>query len=349
MPSKTTPRRILIIRTDRMGDVILSTPVLTAFKESFPESHVAMMVRDYTRPLVEGHPDIDEILVDEPDGRFAGPGGFFRLVRLIRSFRFDTALVLHPSFRLALMCLLAGIKVRAGTAYRAYSFLFNKRIKLHRKKSGMHECDLNMRMASALGAHAEKVVFKIDIPDPAKASLAQKLKSRGLGSERPYIVIHPGSGGSALDWPPEKFAGLATKITKELKLPVVVTGSQNEKELVDKVAAQGEDNVFRLDGQLDTKELAALLQSSSLVIANSTGPLHLADAVGARVIGLYCPLQPCRPERWGPYSQLDSVIMPPISGCTQCKGNCSYHNCMELITVEKVFEAVKAKLRSINT
>ena len=301
------------------------------------------MVRDYTKEIVDGHPDVDDVIVDGPDNKYQGFSGFFKLTKMLREQHFDTALLLHPTLRLALLCWFSGIHTRVGTAFRIFSFLFNKRVKVHRKKSGQHECDLNLKLAEAIGAKSAKVEFKIFIPENAEQTMGDKAHFNGLDLTRPFMVIHPGSGGSALDWPLDKFGKLADKVQDELKMQVVLTGSPSEKPLIDTVISHSQLQIIRLDGQLSIKELAAVLKKSAIVVANSTGPLHLADAVGAKVVGLYCPLQPCRPERWGPYSQLDSVVMPSIDGCELCS-RCSYKNCMELIPVDKVFNKIKSRI-----
>ena len=116
--------RYLVIRTDRIGDVVLSTPVLTAIKNAFPDAHTTMLISSYTADVISGHPDLDCFLTDNR-------AGFFELLKRVRAFQFDVALVLHPSLRLALLCWLAGIPRRIGTGYRLYSFLFNKKVFHH--------------------------------------------------------------------------------------------------------------------------------------------------------------------------------------------------------------------------
>lgn len=343
--SSRTPRRVLVVRTDRMGDVLLSTPVLSALKYTFPQVFVAILLRTYTFDLVSGHPDADLLMCDDEPSHQRGIRNLVANVLQLRRHRFDSVLVLHPTFRLALVCWLAGIPHRYGTAYRGYSWLFNHRVKIHRKKSGRHELDLNLQMAEAFGATLPKVEFKFFIPAAANESIQEKLRQQGIVSRQRFVVLHAGSGGSALDWPPEKFAELAVKLYSDLGLTIVLTGSKSEKPLVDRVANNAKCPIVRMDGQLNVKELAALLGYSALVVANSTGPLHLAVAVGADVIGLYCPLLPCRPERWGPYGKLDSVIMPPLEACQICDtAKCRHGNCMELITVEQVLQMAVHKL-----
>jgi len=344
------PNRILVIRTDRMGDVILSTPVLTSLKQTFPHASIAILVRPYTRDLVQGHPDVDEIICIDETGHHKGISGLLILAKELKDKRFDVALVLHPTFRLALLTFLARIPLRVGTGYRAYSFLFNKRIYHHRKRSNRHEVDLNLEVSHAIGANIDAVEFKFYIPEEAINKLRKHLDFSTM-AKRPLVVLQPGSGGSARDWPLHRFGELATQLVQQLNAHVIVTGIKSEKALVDKVQKTAEVEIQRVDGLLSIKELAALLQRADLVIANSTGPLHLAVAVGTEVIGLFCPIKPCLPQRWGPYKpgartwQKDSVIMPPTPECDKCIDvSCQNWDCMEAISVLQVFDLAKKKL-----
>ncbi len=334
------PQRILLVRTDRLGDVILSTPVSTAFKRTFPGSFVAMLLNRYTAELVDGHTDVDLVLLDDPKQQ-----SLLSLVKTIRRHHFDTLVLLHPTGRLALAGRLAGIPVRIGTSYRAYSFLFNRRVNQHRKNSGLHELDLNLQLAGAAGARLDAVHFNFTLAEEASQRLTERLHRFGLSIQSPYIVVHPGSGGSARNWPAASYHQLIERMHHELHLPILITGTVSERPLIDRVTAGIASSVIRVDGKLPIKELAVLLKHARLLISNSTGPLHLAVAMGAEVIGLYCPIAACSPDRWGPYHRADSVLMPEVSYCTNCqKEGCRYLDCMELISVDQVFALAQKKL-----
>jgi len=148
-----------------------------------------------------------------------------------------------------------------------------------------------------------------------------------------------------MDWPAEKFGELARLLMQEIGIPVVLTGSEHEAALLEAVSSFSAANHVRLDGQLNIKDLAALLKRSALIVANSTGPLHLAVAVGTQVIGLYYPFLPFSPSRWGPYQRPDSVIMPPVEKCREMiSTRAKSGNCMQLITVQQVYQKAKEML-----
>lgn len=340
-------KNILVIRTDRMGDVILSTPVLTALKNRYPDSHITMMVRNYTREIIENHPDVDQIILyDSPE-----LSKFGTLFRYVRKQNFQIAILLHPKFRLALLLFLAQIPVRLSSGYRWYSFLFNRKVFEHRKTAEHHEVDLNLRMLKKIDVpFPHEVEFKFYIPESAIHSINNLLKNHNIPENHQLVIIHPGSGGSALDWPLKKFAGLCDRLSAMSDVTVILTGGSNEHEIVNVVLNNSKSQPIKLVGELTIKQLAALLKRSHLFISNSTGPLHLAVAVGTEVISFFCPVIPCLPSRWGPYNKLnDSVLMPQVPiRCKKCIGEkCEYYYCMDLISIDTVFSMAKKKLEIV--
>ncbi len=336
--------RILVIRTDRIGDVLLSTPVLSVLREQDSASHISMLVSPYAAGAIDGHPALDEVIVDDRSGRHRGLAGFYRLVVDLRESRFDAALVLHPTARLALACRLAGIPERIGSGYRAYGFLFSRRVYEHRKYADRHEVEYNLALARVLYGQAGDAAPEIHIPDETRRAMAQRMRRWQVLPEEPLVVLHPGSGGSARNWPAGAYARLADRLT-EVGVRVVVTGSDAEHALVGQVADSNPDRTIPAAGELDIKELAALLEASALCVTNSTGPLHVAAAVGTPTVALFCPIKPCSPTRWGPYGGDHDVLMPEVPACPRCiETACPYFDCMERISVDDVFEAVRGRL-----
>ncbi len=341
-------KKILVIRTDRIGDVVLSTPVLSALKGRFPQSHITMMVRPYTKEIVEGHPDLDDILVyDEKECQ--KKSGSKSLIRQIRDQRFEAAIIVHPTFHLAKLIYSSRIPVRLGTGYRWYSFLFNKRVYEHRKTAQFHELEYNLRMLQKLDVpYPEKIDYTFFIPKNARNTVLAWLISNNISQpEHKIALVHPGSGGSAMDWPLEKFSQLCDILNQMPGVKVILTGGPNEREIVDRVYRGSQSKPLRAVGIFSIKELAALIKMSQLFVANSTGPLHIAVAVGTEVIGFYCPLVPCLPQRWGPYGRLhDSVLMPEVASCDKCsEEKCEHFNCMDSISVEQAANMAKTKLK----
>ena len=335
----TGPSRILVVRTDRLGDVILTLPVFSHLRRRFPKAHLALLAQRYAGAIVEGSPQVDEILWYDT-GEEILP--LRALVRVLRAGRFDTVVVVHPTGRLALAVFLAGIPTRIGTGYRWYSFLFNRRVYTHRKTAERHEAEYNVGLLGTLGCDTvlrKPLEAHLVITPVAQESVAARLRAAGIAGE--YAVIHPGSGGSAREWPQESFAALAGKITAGLSLCVVTTGTAREIPVAEAVARAGGVKAACFAGALSLQELAALISRSSLVIGNSTGPLHLGSALGVPVLGFYPRIPVMGPGRWGPYTENARVLVadgPP--DCDECDGTpgspCA---CMARIGVERAYAA----------
>jgi lipopolysaccharide heptosyltransferase II len=327
-------QNILVVRTDRIGDVILTLPTVEALKSNFPKAHVAMLMSSYTAELVDGIADV--ILYDREGKRKP----FFEILRELRRARFDAVIIAYPRFRIALLLWFAGITVRVGTGYRWYSFLFNKKVYEHRKTVEKHESEYNLSLINVLGCTLPlKPEVHIIVTEKEKEVAREAHRSIGIPENARLVLLHPGSGGSARDWKPERFARLA----KELKRKgffVVVTGIKSEEEIVRRVADDAGEGVKPFVSILNLKGFAAFIQTAKLFISNSTGPLHIAAAVGTPVIGFYPPVRVMSPKRWGPLTDKKIIFVPDPAKCPRCKGGeCRGNECMDQIEVREVLEA----------
>jgi heptosyltransferase-3 len=327
-------QNILVVRTDRIGDVLLTLPTIEALKLNFPKARIAMLLNSYTADLVHGIADV--LLYN----RARAPKPFFEMLAELRRARFDAVVVVFPRFRIALLLWLAGIPVRIGTGYRWYSFFFNKKIFEHRKTVEKHEAEYNLSLLQGLGCAVStkpEVNIRISEQETKKASAVRQ--SIGISEADRMVVLHPGSSGSAHTWKPEYFAELANEL-KIHGFHVVITGGQSETDLVYSVAEKAGEGVKSFISGLRLKEFAAFLQTAKLFVANSTGPLHIAAAVGIPLIGLYAPVRVMSPKRWGPLTDKKVIFVPDSTQCPQCKGgDCRGNVCMEQITVRQVLKA----------
>jgi heptosyltransferase III len=335
-------QNILVVRTDRLGDVILTLPILPLIRECHPGARVSMLLSRYTGEIVDGNPHVDALLWYDDVDRHPVP--FRDIVRRLRNERFDAVIVVHPTFRLAWIMRLAGIPVRVGTGYRYYSGLFNRRVYEHRKDARRHELEYNTQLLKQIGCSVPDVVerpqYGIGIFPEAAERVRRLKESAGLGG-RPYVIIHPGSGGSAREWPLQSFARLAENLLSRKNVDIIITGSREEEPRAHELLRLAGGGAVSFAGMLTLKDLAALIHSASLFVSNSTGPLHLAVAVGTPVLGLYPQLTAMSPKRWGPYGGKSRVVVPdkPID-CAECSGSgggsCA---CMASIPVEEVYDS----------
>jgi heptosyltransferase-3 len=336
--------RILLIRTDHIGDVLLSLPVATALKRQFPELKVDMLVRSKVAPLLRGHPDLDEVIVSDNEDGSGRDKRLFSLRSELRSNRYDVAVVLHPTWRDALVPFLSGIPARIGTAYRAYSFLFNFKVGEHRKHSLKHESEYNLGLLRPLGIHYEKSgrpLPRVYLLSDELQKGREILEELGVSLERPLVILHPGSAGSSLRWPLRRFAELADLIVSKTEAQVFVSWGPGEKDLSRYLTRLVSAPVFSFPVPVDLRTLSSVYTQARLFVGNSTGPMHLAAAVGVPVIAVFSPVKATREVRWGPLGESHTVFVPPVKVCDSCQGEkCQYFDCMNRVLPEVIFDRV---------
>ena len=339
------PKNILIVRTDRIGDLVLTLPLAGLIKKQYPECKVSFLVREYTKNIVNNHPFINDVIVlNETDGKI----NFVENINAIKSKRFDVCIVVYPTFILSLIMFFAGIKTRVGTGYRWYSFLFNQEVYEHRKYAERHELEFNVNLLEKINIknnlHEKNVRYDLQV-NQSSLNIADKiLADENIVSSKPIIIVHPGSGGSSVDLPLNKLAELVKKLDDD-NYQIILTGSKNEAELCEKIKSSSKVKV--LAGKFNLDELTALISRSSMFIANSTGPIHIAAALGKFIVGFYPKIVASSKERWAPYTTKILVYEPTID-CKNCtREQCEKLNCMESIDITKVYNDIKNVLNNL--
>lgn len=315
------PRKILIIRPDHLGDLILSLPVAETLKKNMSNTAVDYLVSPHTAPVAPMVDYVDGWLIDgDIDGKRLS---LSNIISKIRKTGYDCIIELKPSWRTAAAGFLSGVKTRIGTSRRFYSFFYSERISVHRKSSGYHQTDLELR-------HLEPFDFKDCITKPRVNVTDNGLTRAGRLFDidrKPFVVIHPGSGGSAPNWPVEHYRKLAVSIKENMKYEVVVTDRNP--------GLRGFDGCIDLGGKTDLETLAGVLSRAEVFISGSTGPLHLADALGVPCLSFFLSRPDIGPDRWGPRKNLDNVIIPPHPCSCDDLRKC---RCLEKISPLEVLE-----------
>jgi len=342
-PEGMRGKGIVLFRTDRLGDLVLALPVVEALKAALPHTRIDVVTAPATAGLAWLQPNVSRVLPLPGHG----PAGLIRLARILSVAGYEMALHLYPRPAQVLATFLARIPQRAGTAYRAYSPLLNRRIRLHRRTMVTHERELNLGLVASLGIPCGTPGAGLRVPQRACERVQRFLDGRGPGLARGrFVVLHPGSGGSSMAWPPEHFAELARGLSAS-GWPVLLTGTEADRPVTDRVHGEADARPVNLCGRLDLPHLAALLSLAPLTVSNSTGPLHLADALGGAVIGLYSRHAFASPRRWGPWRQPANVFIPAGPPCRQCtRERCSEGNCMASIEPVHVLERAARLLES---
>ncbi|GIV54946.1 MAG: ADP-heptose--LPS heptosyltransferase II [Candidatus Kapaibacterium sp.] len=283
--------RIGIVRTDHLGDMVLTLPLARVLREEYPHAEIAVVAHSRTAPLIEGTPVVDRYCyVDQTP-----------LGSLLEGMPCDAIFFPRARADEVWHAWKHRVPLRVGTAYRWWSFLYSVRIREHRSRALFHEAAYNVRMLESItGRQYAVALVPPVVRASAQAAVAQRLVAAGIGQSDRLIVLHPGGRGSAPRW--QNFPALALLLDAMLEDPwrLVVTGTPAEAASCSAIANQVQRAV-NLCGALSLAELIALLARASLVVANSTGVLHIAAALGTPVVGLF-PAQPpaLSPSRWGP-------------------------------------------------
>ncbi|HVM95783.1 MAG TPA: glycosyltransferase family 9 protein [Candidatus Acidoferrales bacterium] len=345
------PQHILLVRTDHLGDMLLTLPMVDVLRSCHPEARITVLASAANALAAQHHPEVDAVVVDAHEAKRSGLRGLWTLIGQIRVLHCDAALIVHPTPRLALAVWLAGIPIRVGTAYRAYSLLFNRRVRQHRRRPPQrHESEYNVELLVGLGCEVARIPiepmrWQVDAAEASSA--ASILRQLGVDDNERLVAIHPGSAGSAMNWSLEQYAELGKRFVAH-GMVVAITGGPQETSLTASVVAAIGAGAVDLGGRLSLPQLAAVLKRCVLFVGSSTGPTHMAAAVGTPVIALYSPLRSQAPVRWRPLGERVEVLQPNVDlVCAKCLGPaCRYYHCMQLhLGVEWVEHAAQRQMQ----
>lgn len=309
------PKNILIVRTDRVGDVILSTPVIKNLRAYFPQAHIAFMCRPYTKDILEGNPALDEVIVYDKYGKHRSFWSTLRFAFSLRKKKFDWAIVLHPTNRAHMVTFLAKIPFRIGWD-RKMGFLLTKQID-HKKQEGLkHESEYTLDILRELNIPILDRQLHFPVSESAHEKVEGVLKDRGVSSEEKIITVHPSASCPSKRWPQNYFSQLISALKEKLSLKIAVITARGEEQFAQSII----DNcdVIDLRGELSLSEVGALLKRSMIFISNDSGPVHIASALGVPVISIFGRKNPgLSPMRWKPLGD-NSYYLHKDVGCSIC-------------------------------
>lgn len=303
---KLNPKNILVIKLKQPGDVLVSSPVLTALKEAWPQARVSYLVAKGTEEMIAGHPLLDRLLVAERRG--ATFGRTLAFLRELRRARFDLVLELSGGDRGAFCSWITGAAERLGFAYggRAFwhRFCFTRLLPVPPLK--MHMVEHNLEMVRALGLEPRQPRLQFFWQPAVAARVWDFLAAQGL-QPGGFVVLHPGAGWGFKCWTPEGYARVIDFLENEKHLPVVLTGSPAplEQDLVAAILEKCRATPVNLVGKLTLKELGALIHQARFFFGVDSAPMHLAAAVGTPAVVLFGP---SGVFNWGPWGAGHLVI-----------------------------------------
>jgi lipopolysaccharide heptosyltransferase III len=354
LPSLPLASKILIIRLRSVGDIVLLTPAMRMLKQWRPDLRISVMVEARFRELLEGNPDVDEILEPGSGKGFRKVSARARMIRAIRKSSFDLCLNLHGGPTSAQITALSGAKWRAGFFHFRQKQIYNLRIPDARQILGKYPLHTAEHVASAF--------FWMGMPQTTIPSARLELNAAtsewwagqrarvGLPAEESYALLHPPAVYFTKQWAPEKFAALGNYLERELKIPVLYSCGPSEGKVLATVEAAAGKQVRKLES-VSLKQFAAALAGSRLFVGNDSGPAHMAAALGIPSVIIFgsssSPI-------WGPWRPGGPFCVVQNSfDCNPCAGDRCYRftkpECILSITLEQVQAAVQSLLAHIAT
>ncbi|MBW4582119.1 MAG: lipopolysaccharide heptosyltransferase II [Tildeniella nuda ZEHNDER 1965/U140] len=340
-------KKILCIRLDAIGDVLMTTPAIRALKQGDPNRHITLLTSYSGADVAALVPEIDRVITyDPPWMKATAPRLNSRpelaMVEALRQEAFDAAVIFTvfsqnplPS---ALLCYLADIPLRLAHCHENPYQLLTDWVLDPEPSSGIrHEVRRQLDLVASLGFHIEDECLSLHVTESNHQRLLQRLQLLELDIKQPWVVIHPGATAASRRYPAEGFAAVARRLVLDANCQVLFTGTEPERELVAAIQAAMGVASASLVGELDLAEMAALLAIAPLLIANNTGPAHIAAAVSTPVVDLYALTNP----QHTPWGVPNRVLFHDVP-CKFCyKSICpeGHHHCLQLVSPDDVFRA----------
>jgi lipopolysaccharide heptosyltransferase I len=336
-------RKIALIKPSALGDIIHALPVLGALRQRYPEAHITWIVNRGYASLLEGHPDLDCVL---PFDRAGGSDVLQTLLRLahferrLHRMRFDLVIDLQGLLRSGLMCAATRAPRRVGlsSAREGATWFYTDTLRVA-DFNAVHAVDRCWLVAEALGVGELPKRFRV----PVRAADRQWAEEALVGCPRPWLMLGVGSRWITKRWPPEHFATLIHKAQERFGGTAVFVGGREEVPLARKVARRLRGHTIDLSGRTSLPHLAAVLEAADVMVANDTGPLHLAVALGRPVVAPYT----CTSIRLnGPYGAESGAVETRVP----CQGSyikrCDRLDCMNELTPFRIWPLLQRALQS---
>lgn len=339
-------KRILITRTDRIGDVVLSLPAIKAVRKAFPDAYIAVVVRPRADDILKGNPYVDEVIVYDKNKTHKGILKNLGFIKRLRGRKFDMVLILHSTKRINLLCFLAGIPRRIGYARGKADFLLTDRIEYTKKLGEKHEAEYSLDILRYLGIEPEFSNPFIYVQDKDNQRAEEILKSFGINKGEKFAILHPGASCVSKMWPLENFAKIGDMLAENLKMKAMINLAPDQAGFGKKVMAMMKNQPVFFCDPTTLGEMAALFKKANLVISNDSGPVHIAAAVGVPVISIFGRNQKgLSPVRWKPLGDKAIAVHKDV-GCAECLAHDCKKGflCLRSISAEEVFEKAKSLL-----
>jgi lipopolysaccharide heptosyltransferase II len=343
--------KLLVVRLDNLGDVLMATPAIAALRAGLPAARITLLASPSGAAAVPFLADVDAAIVfsapwvkgDLPAAAASLGRAEVELVERLGAARFDAAVILttctQSALPVALVCRMAGIPLRlAHCRENPYGLLSDWVGERDVIADGMrHEVERQLALVASVGFAAVDRRLRFTVPMPARSALASRLARAGVDPRRPLVVVHPGASAESRRYPAARFGAAAERIAAAADATIVLSGAAEERPLIDEMRAAMTVPAISLAGQLDLGELAALIEAADVLVANNSGPAHLAAALATPVVDLYALTNPQHTPWLVPARVLNHPV--PCRNCLKSRCPEGHHDCLRGVAPEAVADA----------
>jgi lipopolysaccharide heptosyltransferase II len=348
--------RVLFIRPDHIGDLLLATPAVRALKQAQPHAEIHVLAGPWAAPIVETIEEIDQVLTinfpgfdrEENNRHPLQPYLYaLRVSRQLRAIGYSAAIIMRPDHWWgALLAHAAGIRERIGYALPDVAPFLTRALP-HQPDHAVRQ---NMRLVQHWTGHVEDAAIPYRLEPDARTheALSDWTQVRGVNFGGPLVCVHPGAGTRYKQWESSRWAQVADALHEQTNATIVFTGSRGEAPLVAQIAALARHTHHSAAGELSLMQVAALYARASLVIGCDSGPMHIAAAVNVPTVTLFGPANPAEFAPWGD-KRRHIVLASPIT-CRPCRvldwgdDDPALHPCLRDIGIGEMLEAARRLL-----
>lgn len=334
--------RVLVARIDRIGDVVLSTPIPREIKRQYPDSFVSVLIRNYTKDIYLNNPHVDEIILFDGEDE-KNPKSFWQLIKEIRKHKFTHVFMLLPNERLNWILFFSGIPNRIGVGHKLYQILsFSKYVDRKKYIPLRHEADYCLDMVRKIGIEPQSLNPEIFLTSE-EINTSKELKRKLSPNGEKLVGINTTSGKSSPNLKPEEYKKLILQLLDYKNIRIVVTDNLPPEEI--RILS----NVIYLNVGCTLREAIINFSTLDMLVSASTGPMHICAALKVPTVSLFCPLTACSPKLWGPLGNKSDIILPEENYCSSvCPGDphiCDFSG-IGGIDSDKVFEKIKSFVKT---
>lgn len=343
------PKKILIVKMSAIGDVIHTLPALNAIREKFPEAHITWLVEQEAADIVLGHKALDRVIVSRRKTwiKQLFSGKYHHALKQIRHFlqqlrdtHYDMIIDFQNLFKSGIMVMLARGSQKTGfdkgMEHSEHSHIFYNK-KIAPVSMEIHALKRGLMLLESLGIYCKKTAYHLPITKKDRLDIGALLKENDINRQKPIICINPQATWPTKLWDKKKFALLADRLNERYNAQILFTGGMPDRNEIFAIISLMKTPGTNLAGLTSLKTLAALYEKADCLITTDTGPMHLAAAMGTKIVAIFGPTAPWRT---GPYGQNNFIVRSTLL-CAPCfKRQCSTKACMEKISLADVMQGV---------